>query len=203
MNRENWPAGVKAVYGFPRGTRREAGRGASEIQSLLFEKSKWTPSKAKDWLAARGFLYGKMDPGGERADYYHFRQTPPGDFARMRMSTNPKKAISIEEVRIMTKNDPDADASYLEEEGSERRLGQYERGYFWLIGIWAEADVVINGTIETIRSGGLWGIESDSDQAYLNDIIKEELDDLRSLLSEIGVSKREVDRAFEDVSEVE
>ncbi len=90
--RRNWPPGVKAIYGFPRGTRREAGRGASEIQSLLFEKSKWTPSKAKDWLAARGFLYGKMDHGGERADYYHFRQTSPSGFARMRVSTNPRSS---------------------------------------------------------------------------------------------------------------
>ncbi len=97
-DRRNWPAGVKAVYGFPRGTRREAGRGASEIQSLLFEKSKWTPSKAKDWLAARGFLYGKMDPGGERADYYHFRQTSPGGFARMRVSTNPERTLYRETV---------------------------------------------------------------------------------------------------------
>ncbi len=91
--RTNWPPGVKAIYGFPRGTRREAGRGASEIQSLLFEKSKWTPSKAKDWLAVHSFRYGKMDPGGERADYYHFRQTSPGGFARMRVSTNPTRIL--------------------------------------------------------------------------------------------------------------
>ncbi len=99
QRRNNWPPGVKAVYGFPRGARREAGRGASEIQSLLFEKSKWTPSKAKDWLVHHGFLYGKMDPGGERADYYHFRQTSPRGFARMRVSTNPsskrEKIISV------------------------------------------------------------------------------------------------------------
>jgi hypothetical protein len=46
----------------------------TDIQSLLFDKAKWTVERAKKWLKKRGFRTGDLGKGGPRADYYHFTQ---------------------------------------------------------------------------------------------------------------------------------
>lgn len=56
----------------------------SDLQSIMFEKSKWTVDKAKRWLKKNGFLRGEVDPGGERANYLHFRQFNPESGLRYR-----------------------------------------------------------------------------------------------------------------------
>ncbi len=122
----------------------------------------------------------------------------------MRTLANPKKKTpEIREVRIVTRFDDDPDTSYLEQEGFEDRLEEYRRGDFAFIGLWTEADVIIEGIIQTLSSGGLWGIESDSQRSYVDEVAKEELSQLRDVLEGIGVSKRVIDRAFADVREVE
>ena len=51
-----------------------------------------------------------------------------------------------------------------------KRAEAYNRGDWYMVGIWAEAHILIqvgkenHATCERIRSGGLWGIESDSDE---------------------------------------
>ena len=72
------------------------------------------------------------------------------------------------------------------------------------LGILAEAKV---GTSEqqgcvlcqTLTSGGLWGIESDSDKAYLQSVESEQLDELRDVLKSFGFSSRAISKAFQDV----
>jgi hypothetical protein len=66
------------------------------------------------------------------------------------------------------------------------------------IGIKAHAQVQTNGisTIQTIHSGGLWGVETDS---YFAEIEKDELADLRRELEAIGFTKRAVSAAFRNI----
>lgn len=91
--------------------------------------------------------------------------------------------ISIE---LRTVYDEDPDPSYLEQEGWEDRLRQYRDGVFTFVGVYALAKVLVNDTVQDIRSGGLWGIESDSGDDYMAEVEAEELDDLRTTLAEMG-----------------
>src|SRR5208282_4897863 len=59
----------------------------------------------------------------------------------------------------------------------ERMEGNSGQWYF--IDIRAEAEYVVGstGSLQRVRSGGLWGIESDSDAAYLESVKQDELAD--------------------------
>ena len=108
-----------------------------------------------------------------------------------------KRILNIEVKRM---DDIDPDTSYLEQEGFEDRLAQYNNGDFGYIGIRAEAEIVIDSVIQRISSGGLWGTESDSDESYLKEIEQEELSALRSILHELGFSKRAIAAAVKSAS---
>jgi hypothetical protein len=111
--------------------------------------------------------------------------------------------------------DEDADSSYLEQEGFEDRMRQYRDGQFNFVGIAAEAVILLHpvnesrhvmldaaAPIQTINSGGLWGIENDSDASYLKEIQDEQLSELRDQLRAIGFSTRAISKAFENVEHV-
>lgn len=108
-----------------------------------------------------------------------------------------KRILGFTAMRI---NDLDPDTSYLEQEGFEDRLDQYRRDVFSFIGIRVKASVQINGTIQIIESGGLWGIESDSDESYLREVEQEELSEVKQTLASIGFSKRTIDSAIRESS---
>jgi hypothetical protein len=80
------------------------------------------------------------------------------------------------------------------------RMKSFNAGEWSYIGISAEAEVQLmtHGTIQRVTSGGLWGIESDSGD-YLDEVGKEQLDELRTQLHAMGFSKRAIAKAFEDV----
>ncbi len=82
--------------------------------------------------------------------------------------------------------DPFPDVSYLETEGFQERRQQYDNGDFGFIGIQAEAEIVVAGVCQTITSGGLWGIESDSTPDYLSEIEQEEIEQLQEILHALG-----------------
>jgi hypothetical protein len=82
--------------------------------------------------------------------------------------------------------DPFPDASYLESEGFQERRQQYDNGEFGFIGIQAEAEIIVAGVCQTITSGGLWGIESDSTPDYLSEIEQEEIEQLQEILHALG-----------------
>jgi hypothetical protein len=69
------------------------------------------------------------------------------------------------------------------------------------VGIRAEAQVQLTpeGPIQEISSGGLWGIESDSERSYFAEVEQEELSELRKQLEALGFSKRAVTAAFRDI----
>lgn len=66
------------------------------------------------------------------------------------------------------------------------RMRGLDRRDWNFVGIVAEGEVTIQGTTQTFRSGGLWGVESDSGD-YLTDVAREELDGLRAILLDIGI----------------
>lgn len=86
------------------------------------------------------------------------------------------------------------------------RMESLNRGDFCFIGIKAEADVVLSVCkdsshllTQTIRSGGLWGIESDSDDSFLEETEKDELSQLRTELKSLGFSSRAISTAFKTI----
>lgn len=50
------------------------------------------------------------------------------------------------------------------------------------VGIYAVATVLMGDTLQEIRSGGLWGIESDSGLSDLREVAQDELNELRETL---------------------
>lgn len=64
------------------------------------------------------------------------------------------------------------------------------------IGIIAKAKIVVSGQSQTISSGGLWGIESDSDDNFLQETVHKQLADLREQLLTLGIGKRAIGYAI-------
>jgi hypothetical protein len=70
---------------------------------------------------------------------------------------------------------------------------EFENGNRSMMGVFAVAKLLINGTIQTIRSAGLWGIDSSSDEKYFNDIEIEEVFTLIDMLRELGFTEQEIE----------
>ena len=111
---------------------------------------------------------------------------------------------TIESIEVIELPDDQPDLSWLEDtedkdkkhlKQDKARLEEYNQGYWSMIGIRAKAVITINGTLETIESAGLWGIESDSDPSYLEEIGKEEKSELGEMLKEIGFSQSQIKEA--------
>ena len=82
-----------------------------------------------------------------------------------------------------------------------QRMEGYNSGQWSMIGVVAKAEIVSpNGIIQTIRSGGLWGVESDSGADNLLEIAKEQLAELKAELLALngGLSERAIDRAIKN-----
>ena len=83
------------------------------------------------------------------------------------------------------------DTSYLEQEGFEDRLAEYRRGEFDYVGVRAAVELPIpfgkDRILTRIESPGLWGIESDSGEDYLDSVFQEESAILTDMLAELGV----------------
>ena len=106
----------------------------------------------------------------------------------------------LQAVRVIFEPDPEPDTSYLEQDEFRERFETYQRDEWHLIGCYAEAEVVICDVVQTLTGGGLWGIESDSEQEYLDEIVHGEWSRLRDVLKTVGVPTDqlplEVDRAW-------
>ena len=93
------------------------------------------------------------------------------------------------------------------------RMERLRAGDWCYIGIRAEAEIAIfqpkqhpldpdQATTQTITSGGIYGVESDSKREYLESIGKEELASLKTQLLALGFSRRAISQAFKNVEEV-
>ena len=72
------------------------------------------------------------------------------------------------------------------------RMISYNNQQWCMLGIKAEAEVFVptgqNGfTIQVIRSGGLWGVESDAGESDLKEIEDEQIEDLKQQLKALGI----------------
>lgn len=98
---------------------------------------------------------------------------------------------------------------YTDDEKREYAKHDFDRresmGNLWCyVGIVAKAEYVSpNGICQDVRSGGLWGIESDSNKAYLADVGTEQLAELTQELLSIGFTKRQIAVAMKDVETVD
>ena len=81
------------------------------------------------------------------------------------------------------------------------RMEALNAGQWSFVGIRAEAEIRVDGIIQHISSGGLWGIESDSDDSYLDEVANEELHQLKEQLRALGFSARAIAKAFADKKE--
>jgi hypothetical protein len=109
--------------------------------------------------------------------------------ARRRVVAAPARRppAELRSIRVVVEHDPDPDVSFLEQEDLEDRLAAYRRGEFDFVGVRAEADVLVEDTVQTLTSGGLWGVESDSGEEYLVGVAVEEYEQLRRVLKTVGV----------------
>jgi hypothetical protein len=112
------------------------------------------------------------------------------------------QAPRIERVWVVWLDEDSPDSSYLEQEGFEERLAEYEAGNFHFMGCQARAEVsypIGQGCrrLEQFSSGGLWGIESDSERSFLQETEKEELADLKAHLERFGVDTSDFDEKTE------
>ena len=58
-----------------------------------------------------------------------------------------------------------------------------------------------SGIVQDITSGGLWGIESDSESSYFDEVAKEEWSELKEELCTLGFSKRALAAAWKERKE--
>ncbi|MGF1611292.1 MAG: hypothetical protein ACFCUQ_17955 [Kiloniellales bacterium] len=86
--------------------------------------------------------------------------------------------------------DPDADPDYAAQ--NAERLAAYRAGAWHCIAIKARAALLIGlgeaAVIQVVESPGLWGIESDSDPGYLDEVSREETETLRHMLAQRNVT---------------
>jgi hypothetical protein len=73
----NPASGIKFVLGIA----RKAGKRISEVQSVIFDKLKWTSDAAKQWLQEHGFTGSGKDEG---ATFWRFRQQSLGKYKEFR-----------------------------------------------------------------------------------------------------------------------
>jgi hypothetical protein len=109
--------------------------------------------------------------------------------------------LTIDSIEIETIPDDDPDVSWLEQEGFEDRRETYELGYWYLFGVRLLARITLEhaGRIpETIelRTPGLWGVESDAGEEYLDEIAADELPMLVEDLRAFGFSPTEIGEAI-------
>lgn len=85
------------------------------------------------------------------------------------------------------------------------RHESYNNQNWCCLGIIAKAEVQLadGSPMQTIRSGGLWGIENDSGDEYFAFVEHDELAQLGDELTAMGFSKRQIDYAFKHVEREE
>lgn len=99
--------------------------------------------------------------------------------------------------------DEDPDTSYMDQEGFEELKEKYQNEEFYFIGIRVTTEILTsldsgkNWLIDHITSGGLWGIESNSDDSYKKEVALEEMAELRTTLAGMGFSETEIKKSFD------
>lgn len=112
----------------------------------------------------------------------------------------------IESILCQQTFDDDGDISYLQQydinsknpderqnaKQDKKRLEAYYNNEWHFVGIQAVAEIRIDGLLQTISSGGLWGIESDSSDEYFDEIFEEEKEQLKDVLLQLGFTEKQI-----------
>lgn len=123
-----------------------------------------------------------------------------------------KLQAELRELKIVSQSDESPDLSYLDQYkdaiskeekafyvADQKRKNKFYNGEVESLGISAKATIYlpficytgkgkeINYKIQTISSGGLWGIESDSDKSYIKETAEQQLDELKRYLKMLNV----------------
>lgn len=118
---------------------------------------------------------------------------PPRARPRVVTMAARKPPVELSGVRVVRDLDEDADVSYLEQDGFEERLADYQSGRLHLVELWVEANVLLQEGVEAlVRSPGVGGIESDTTEEELDALISEEWTSLRGALKRMGVSTEQL-----------
>ena len=111
------------------------------------------------------------------------------------LDTGTPLTVARRNFRRVERIDEYPDASWLDDDSGRERLDAFREGSWHMIGIQASANVLIplggHFVTQTVTSPGLFGIESDSDEAYLDEVFADECASLAAMLSAIGVSVTE------------
>jgi|HubBroStandDraft_1064217.scaffolds.fasta_scaffold53842_3 hypothetical protein len=116
-----------------------------------------------------------------------------------RRSTAPK----VQDLVFVVADDPESspedylfqDPDYREQD--QERLDAWKNGDWRMVGVYAEVEVVVAGTTQTIRTPGVWAVESDSDRSHFKDLGEQEHGELVAILAEMGIPKNRVPKASE------
>ena len=152
---------------------------------------------AQDLLIAAQDELAECDCGRGEWNHREYRYFNPS-FNYVDKAGKPLPENTPEDVRKYVKQDYE-------------RMESLYAGNWSFIGIKAKAEIQIGSSRgvtsagnavyipQTIHSGGLWGIESDSEESYLRSVEQEELSDLRTQLYELGFSKRAIAAAVKEM----
>jgi hypothetical protein len=122
----------------------------------------------------------------------------------------------IQRIYIDTPDDMSPDVSWLEQTPAQlgslaaavanrRRLKAYYANDWWLIGVQVCVEITMStGAMFTLRSPGVWGVESDAPRDYVESIAREEFDSyLSDDLGELGFTSDGIEAALAQVSWVD
>lgn len=105
---------------------------------------------------------------------------------------------TLTRITLHVEPDPDPDVSYLDADG----LQDYHDGNLGYVGVYASAEYTLDGTRQTLRTGGLWGIESwyissdvDRSEEYISTCVAEAQLELIDLLCAVGFTAADIDAA--------
>jgi hypothetical protein len=104
MRRSNPDSGIKFILGITPGRGRGDKSRKSEIQSVLFSTSVWSPREAVEWLRSHGM---KSTGGDNAGGYYRFRQEMPEKYKEFRTIEAGKGASNNPKKRGKSKQNPD------------------------------------------------------------------------------------------------
>lgn len=107
-------------------------------------------------------------------------------------ATRRRRSPELSSVKAVVVPDEDPDTSFMDQDEFEDRKEAFRRGDFSFVGIRAEAEIVVDGIVQHITSGGLWGVESDAGNPYICEVANEEYNDLRRILKTLGVPTSEL-----------
>lgn len=109
-------------------------------------------------------------------------------------SVVPRATTKRSSFKRVIEQDPDPDPSYLDQPEWVERKKEYERDAFHFMHVYALCEVLVpsgtpSGYFTTFPLGtpGLYGIESDSDKSYFEDVYADECRSLEHMLKVLNV----------------